>query len=113
MRAELLFIVRVGPDVRQVAIEVLSQILTFAAFDVPLRLLFLDQAAKLVSPETDPEIHGMIEALSLYGVRDVFVEKESLADWGMTEESLSEKVMTISRADVFTFIRTHLGIISA
>ncbi|MEN9681272.1 MAG: hypothetical protein RLZZ627_1165 [Pseudomonadota bacterium] len=113
MRSELLLIVRVGPDVRQVALEVLSEILTFAAFDVPLRLLFLDQAAKLLSSETDSEIHGMISALSLYGVRDVFVERESLTDWGVTEESLSEKVMTISRADVFTFIRTHRGVMSA
>jgi len=97
--------------VRHAAIEVLSEILTFAAFDIPIRLLFLDQAVKLLSPSSDAEIAGMIEALSLYGIKDVFVEGESLVEWGMTEECVSEQVRTLPRSEVSAFIRTHRGVI--
>ena len=107
MRTDLLFIVTVSPTLRQVAIEVLSEILTFAAFDIPLRVLFLDRAAKLLITGADPEIYGMIEAFSLYGVSEVFVERESLIECGVDEQSVPGNVIILRRAEISHFIRMH------
>jgi tRNA 2-thiouridine synthesizing protein C len=107
MRSELLFVVSVDPAKRQVAIEVLSEILTFAAFDIPLRLLFLDQAIMLLMPGIDPEISGMMATLPLYGITDVFVEKESLIECGMTLDHVPEKFERLARSEISTFIQMH------
>lgn len=112
MRTERLFIVSIDPKHHQLAVEVLSEIMTFAAFDVPLRVLLLDNGVTLLSHDVDSEISGMLKALPLYGVSEIFVEKESLLDWGLHEADLAEGVMTLSRAEVADFILTHEGVIS-
>ena len=107
MRPELLYIIRVSPESRQAAIEVLSELMTFAAFDVPLRVLFLDQAAKMLVPGIDPEISGMVSALGLYGVSDLFVETESLEVMDVALSGLSLLVDRLPRGEIPGFIHSH------
>jgi sulfur relay (sulfurtransferase) DsrF/TusC family protein len=104
---ELLYIIRVSPESRQAAIEVLSELMTFAAFDLPLRVLFLDQAAKMLVPEVDPEISGMVSALALYGISDLFVETESLEVMGVAISGLSLQVNSLPRGEISGFIQSH------
>ncbi|MEY4685556.1 MAG: sulfurtransferase complex subunit TusC [Pseudomonadota bacterium] len=110
MRSELLFIVRVNPDNRQATMEVLSEIMTFAAFDVPLRLLFLDRGVRLLSSEIDPQIAGMMMALPLYGVADLFVERESLDAIEIASSALNEQVISVPRSEISRFIFQHKGV---
>lgn len=107
MRSELLFVVGVDPAKRQVAMEVLSEILTFAAFDIPIRLLFLDQGIMLLMPGSDPQITGMMATLPLYGITDVFVEKESVLECGINVDSLPENVGRLPRSEIHTFMQMH------
>ncbi len=107
MRPEWLFIVRVGPESRQLAIEVLSEVMTFAAFDVPLRLLFLDQGAKLLISGIDSEISGMLSALPVYGISELFVEKESLETMGISGSALATEVGVLGREEVSDFFLSH------
>lgn len=113
MRSELLFIVRVNPAEREVAIEVLSEIMTFAAFDVPIRLLFLDQGVILLSSGIDPDLAGMMKALPLYGVTELFVERESLEAMEIPYSNGELSLTPLFRADVPQFILQHQGLMSA
>ena len=111
MRSEWLFILKVGPESRQAAIEVLSEVMTFAAFDVPLRLLFLDRGAKLLSAAHDPELSGMLSALSLYGVDELFVEIESCEAERGDSPCHALSVREIPRLGISDFILSHRRVI--
>lgn len=111
MRSEWLFIVRVGPESRQAAIEVLSEVMTFAAFDVPLRLLFLDQGAKLLLAGKDPELSGMLSALALYGVSELFIETASCEAAAGDSLSHALAVSEIPRLGISDFILSHRRVI--
>lgn len=113
MRAEVLFVIRIDPAGHQIAMEVISEILTFAAFDVPLRVLFIDRGVMLFSPGIDSEIAGMIAALPLYGVTDLFIERESLEDCGLASVVLPEGATTLLRAEVPDFLHQHSGVMGA
>ncbi|HAZ42278.1 MAG TPA: hypothetical protein DCY52_08405 [Methylococcaceae bacterium] len=113
MRGEYLFVVRVDPVARQLAIEVLSEIMSFAAFDVSLSLLFLDRGAYLLSPEIDAEIAGMMAALPLYGVTELYVEKESLEALALTPFTLADRVISLPRAEICQWMLQYQGVLGA
>lgn len=109
MSPENLLLVRVDPSSRHAAIEVLSEILTFAAFEIPLRILLLDRAAMLCSPDVDAELAGMVAAWPLYGVSQVFVENESLNDCALDPSVLPESIRTLPRAEVLNLLHCSKG----
>ena len=113
VRGEYLFVVRVDPEARQLAIEVLSEIMSFAAFDVPLSLLLLDRGAYLLSPEIDAEVAGMMAALPLYGVTKLYVEQESLEALELTPFTLADRVISLPRAEFCQWILQYPGVLSA
>lgn len=107
MQPELLFVLRVSPASHQAVIEVLSEVMTFAAFDIPLRLLFLDEGVKLLASDTDPQISGMLSALPLYGVSEFFVETESLVALGNASVNPTLGLSKLPRGKVSAFILSH------
>ena len=93
--------------------ETLDQILTTAAFDQSVSVLFLDDGVFQLKSGQDPQTMvlkntaAIFTALELYEITDVFVEAESLADRGLVLDDLILPVRAMPRADVNELIRCH------
>ena len=107
MRGRILFVIRVDPADERIASEVLSELLTFAAFDVPVSVLVLDRAARLLSKEISPALSGMMASLDLYGIKDIFVERESLEKVGNPLNSLPDGTTLLDQSEVALFFRRY------
>ncbi|AEG00093.1 sulfurtransferase complex subunit TusC [Methylomonas methanica] len=106
-----LFVMRHLPHVSSHVQETLDQILTTAAFDQSVAVLFLDDGVFQLKTRQDSQVMvlkntaAIFTALELYEIKDVFVEAESLADRGVGLDDLILPVRTIPRADVNALIR--------
>lgn len=105
-----MFVIRVDPADERIASEVLSELLTFAAFDVPVSVLVLDRAARLLSKEISPALSGMMASLDLYGIKDIFVERESLEKVGDPLNSLPDGTTLLDQSEVALFFRRYNSI---
>ncbi|MCQ8102669.1 sulfurtransferase complex subunit TusC [Methylomonas sp. SURF-2] len=108
-----LFVMRHPPHVGSHVQETLDQILTTAAFDQAVSVLFLDDGVFQLKTRQNPQdmvlknTGAIFTALELYEVKDVFVEAESLLDRGLSAAELILPVLTVARADVNALIRRH------
>lgn len=106
-----LFVLRQPPHQNSRVQEVLDQMLTTGAFDQHVGLLFLDDGVLQVAgaQETDhwafKDTLSIFKALSVYGVEQVFVECESLADRGLFIEDLAMPVESVLRCQVGDLMR--------
>lgn len=106
MQKRFLFVVRRPPyaDVR--SRETVDMILTVAAFDQPVTVLFLDDGVLQLKKGQQPERQGippvapLLETLDLYDVREVWAERESLAERGLGADDLTIPVRIVSRRGV-------------
>jgi len=113
-----LFILRQLPHGSSKVQDALDMILTTAAFDQQLSLLFLDdgvcqlkthqQLAQLAGKDTA----AMFQALSIYDVNAIYVEAESLQERGLTPTDLILPVSVLNRCEINPFIQQHTIIIS-
>lgn len=93
--------------------ETLDQILTTAAFDQSVSVLFLDDGVFQLKSRQDPQTMALkntaaiFTALELYEITDVFVEAESLAHRGLVLDDLILPARAMPRADVNELIRCH------
>lgn len=93
--------------------ETLDQLLTTAAFDQAVSLLFLDDGVFQLKSQQSPEFMpfkntaAMFQSLELYDVRDIFVEAESLSSRGLTVDDLILPVRSIPRDAVNDLIQQH------
>lgn len=93
--------------------ETLDQILTTAAFDQSVSVLFLDDGVFQLKSGQDPQTMALkntaaiFTALELYEITDVFVEAESLAHRGLVLDDLILPARAMPRADVNGLIRCH------
>jgi tRNA 2-thiouridine synthesizing protein C len=105
-----LFILRRPPQSGGRLRETLDMVLTTAAFEQPVALLFLDDGVYQLKRGQRPEAAGLpavaplFEALELYDVRAVLVERESLEERGLTEADLVIPVEPVGRAEVAALI---------
>jgi tRNA 2-thiouridine synthesizing protein C len=110
VRKNFLFILRRPPHGGIPAQETLDIVLTTAAFDQAVRLLFLEDGVFQLKAGQRPEIIGfkhiapIFGALQLYDVEELWVEEESLRERGLTAEALILPVRLLSRAQVPAFI---------
>lgn len=111
MKPEVLFVVRADPSREQVATEVLSEILTFAAFDVSVRLLFLGEGVRFLAADIAPELSGMMASLGFYGVEELFAEHASLVAFSVPEENLPMPVAILTQSEISSCLRRHDWII--
>jgi tRNA 2-thiouridine synthesizing protein C len=101
-----LFVMRRPPYEGSRARESLDMLMTVAAFDQPVRVLFLDDGVFLLKPGQRPEGLGLkpvepwLAALEVYGVEDLWVEEESLAERGLRPARLILPTRSLRRADV-------------
>jgi tRNA 2-thiouridine synthesizing protein C len=118
MQKKFLFVMRYaslgGVRVR----ESLDMIMTAAAFDQAVRLLILDDGVFLLKRGQQPEASGLkpmaplFEALALYDVEDVLVERASLRERQLTAEDLVIPVRVVDRADIAGLTAEHDVVIS-
>lgn len=108
-----LFVMRHAPHVSSHVQEALDQLLTTAAFDQTVTVLFLDDGVWQLKQGQDASISGrrdtaaVLQALSLYDVEHILVEQESLQACGLTEADLVMRVRCVLRRDVHTMMTQH------
>lgn len=83
--------------------EFLDAILMAAAFDQLVAVMFLGDGVYAIKQHQEPEVLDMknclptFETLSMYGIKDVFVEHESLRERDLTVEQLQIPLTVLSR----------------
>lgn len=112
-----LFVMRHAPHHSTHVQEALDQMLTAAAFDQSVSVLFLDDGVLQLKSMQNPLAMGvkntaaMYSALELYGVTDLFVEVESLEINGLTENDLMLPVRLIPRTEISVLLAQYSAII--
>ncbi len=91
--------------------EKLDVILTAAAFDQHIALLFLDDGVFQLKKGQQAEKQGLKEtaaifnALDLYDVNDLYIEEESLVERGLQRTRLTLPLESIHRKDISQLMR--------
>lgn len=100
-----LFIFGRPPEDRFRATEWLDMILTAAAFDQPVALLFLDEGLQPLRRESPAATATPnFQLLQMYDIESVWVERESLEERGLTEQDLAIPVAVLGRAEIAALI---------
>jgi len=105
-----LFVMRRPPHEGTAVRESLDMLMTVAAFDQPVRVLFLDDGVFALKAGQRPDVLGLkpveplLAALDFYGVEGLWVEEESLVQRGLRPEGLALPVRGIRRAEVAGFV---------
>lgn len=108
-----LFVMRHPPHISSHVQEALDQMLTTAAFDQSVTVLFLDDGVFQLKTGQNPQdmalknTAAIFTALELYEIKDVFVETESLAERGLSMDDLILPVRAVPRAGVNELMRRH------
>jgi tRNA 2-thiouridine synthesizing protein C len=108
-----LFMLRRLPQSGARVRETLDMILTTAAFEQPVTVLFLDDGVYQLKRGQRPEAAGLpavaqlFETLAMYDVQAIRVERESLAERGLLPADLVIAAEPIGRADVAGLIAAH------
>lgn len=106
-----LFVMNHAPHIGINVQETLDSILTTAAFDQQVALLFLDDGVLQLHRQQNPERTGfkdtaaIFQALEIYDVHDFYVEAESIQSRGLKPANLFLPVREIYRKDVNALIR--------
>ncbi len=92
--------------------ETLDLILTTAAFDQAVSLLFLDDGVYQILSGQQPENSGLkntasvMRALEMYDVNDIQVETESLTERGLTIADLMLPATAITRQQTGSYLQS-------
>ena len=94
----------------QGAKESLDVALVFAAFEQIPAILFLDEGVLQLlprdhSPTSFKHVGKVLKAFEMYDIEELWVEKESLEKFGVTQDDLNHKVNVIKRDEVASFCR--------
>ena len=115
---KILFIVHSKPHSGLDVQEKLDVILTTAAFDQQIALLFLDGGIFQIYKNQQPEKQGLKETasilntLEMFDVTELYIETESLREKGLKISQLSLPVKLCDRKDVNSLIQQFDVVIS-
>jgi tRNA 2-thiouridine synthesizing protein C len=118
MRKRFLFVLRQAPVGGFQASEFLDMVMTAAAFDQAVSLLFLDDGVLQLLRGQGPDALGrgsvaaIFPALDLYDVEALWVERESLVERGVGEDAMVVPVKLIARASVADLLRDQTIVVS-
>ena len=92
--------------------ELFDQMLTLAAFDQAITVLFVDDGVYRLNRETGQpvstmETAGLLELLAFYDIDSVWVEAESLVQRDMNLDDARLSVRTMLREDVAGLLARH------
>jgi len=108
-----LFVMRQLPHNSSRVQETLDQLLTTAAFDQSVSLLFMDDGVFQLKSDQNSAFMimrntaAMFLSLELYGITQVYVEIESLTTRGLAQDDLIMPVQALSRSVVHDLIQQH------
>lgn len=108
-----LFVMRHLPHLSSHVQETMDQMLTTAAFDQSVSVLFVDDGVFQLKQEQKPEsmvlknTAAMFMALEMYDITNVYVEAESLAARGLISDDLILPVKVLSRSEINDFMKRH------
>jgi sulfur relay (sulfurtransferase) DsrF/TusC family protein len=111
LKPDFLFIITTNPIHVPLAQEVLSEVLTFAAFDVPLSVLFSGAGTRFLTGPIEPEVQGMMTSLPVYGVNEVYVDIESLGDGMSTSFLFPARIQRLCRSQCHELKAHHQHVI--
>ncbi|MFT0213714.1 sulfurtransferase complex subunit TusC [Pseudomonas sp. F1_0610] len=89
-----LVITRKAPQAGLNAREALDLVLSGAAFEIPLALLFIEDAVFQLLKDQQPkclaqkDITANLQALSMFGVEQLYVDEQSLIERGLSLDDL-------------------------
>ena len=101
-----LFVLRRAPNNGNHLQEALDMILTTAAFDQSVSLLFIDDGVLQLRRGQNPQVLSLkdtaaiFSALEIYDVRQLYVESESLSARGLVKEDLLLPVELLDRCEI-------------
>lgn len=110
MPKSLLVISRQAPWTGPNAREALDIVLAGGAFDLPVGMLFMDDGVFQLMPEQNAssvqqkDLCANLQALSLFGVDDLFACCDSLADRGILPAALSASALKVLTPDQLSVI---------
>ncbi len=113
-----LFILRTAPHQGSKLQEFLDLLLMTAAFDQSVTLLLLDQGVFALKNYQQAEKHqhketlSIFNALEIYAVHHIYVEWESLNDYGLNINELSIKVQAVQRDEVNHLMKQYQQLVS-
>lgn len=108
-----LFVMRHLPHCSSRVQETLDQILTTAAFDQKVSLLFVDDGVlQLKSGQNPNRINlrntcAVFQALQIYDINDLYVESESLSARSLLQSDLILPVQCIQRSALNALVQQH------
>ncbi len=108
-----LFILRSAPHNGCHAQEMLDIILTTAAFDQHVSLLLLDDAIFQLKKNQQATKQGykdtaaIFKALEIYDVNNIYVETESLQEYGLKSADLLLPVTELSRKKIIALMKSY------
>jgi len=108
---KILFVMQSAPHVGMIVQEKLDVILTAAAFDQHVALLFLDEGVFQLKKGQQPEKQGLkdtasiFNAFEIYDVNELYTEVESLQEQGLKPNDLSLPVQALYRKDINQLIQ--------
>ncbi len=114
----ILVVLRKPPYAGQTAKEALDAVLTAAAFEQPLTVLFMDDGVYQLLPAQDTHALGvksqstMLPALPMYDVENICVDADSLAQRGISHEQLVVNAEPVDSAAVRELFHQHQQILS-
>lgn len=118
MSKKFLFIFRLPPHQGCLTQETLDTLLTAAAFDQSVSLLFADagvfqlKAQQIPEPMEKKDTLAIFRALEIYDVTQLYVEVESLQESGLKPADLCLPVMEYYRKDIAGLMQQHDVLIS-
>jgi len=106
-----LFVLRKAAHSGLYAQEMLDIILTTAAFDQAVSILLLDDSVFQLKKYQYSEKHDMkdiaaiFSALEIYDVKDIYIERESLYERGLSADDLCLPVQVLARKEITELIQ--------
>ncbi len=113
MARSILVISRQSPWSGPSAREALDMVLAGGAFDLPLGLLFLDDgvfqllAGQAPGQLEQKDLTASLQALSLFGVEQLYASASDLARRGIAANQLGLSVSLLTDAQLAALIRSH------
>ncbi|MCW9053913.1 MAG: sulfurtransferase complex subunit TusC [Motiliproteus sp.] len=114
----ILAVMRTGPYGNQTAKEALDAVLTAAAFELPLSLLFMDDGVFQLLPQQDTQgigakdLSATLPVLPMYDVERFYVEQSSLESRGINSAELILPVEVLDSEQVKVLFAESASILS-
>lgn len=116
---KFLFVLRKPPHNGVHSQEILDIVMTTAAFEQNVTLLLLDEAVFLLKQWQNPGEFGLkdtaaiFNSLPLLDIKEIYLETESLLEYGLTSALLEQPVVTIGRDKLGVFFKQFDLIVTA